>query len=137
MKLATALLIGISFLGVAVFGFAVVSQCQGGMGCIASFVQGLFCPIGSGIFNRTLSHADAFHGFSLAIVERVSAIMLVWTALFFLLGGLKTIFLNNRLGFFARFYHNIENSCHFGTQLRSSLIDWLQIHQKRDPATCL
>lgn len=68
MHKALALLLGISFAGIALFGFSVASATMNGahVGCVADVfqeLQGSACPVSGSSFSLLASHLNSLRGF--------------------------------------------------------------------------
>lgn len=69
MKKMTAILIAVSFLGMALFGFSGMHMAQEGpghAGCAAAVLNGTECPHDNDLFSFVVFHIKAFKSFSVA-----------------------------------------------------------------------
>ncbi len=77
MKYLTSLLLIMSFIGIAVFGFAIFDH---GMhnpnsDCVASVIDGVACP--TNILNMALHHISVLQGFSQTLIPSTVSILLL------------------------------------------------------------
>ena len=125
--LVSALLI--SFVAIAVFGFAMMDPDDSHMGCIAAMAQGATnCP---GAFDMVALHLNAFNMFSSAVFgQNVLSLILALNILLLLL--LSVLFSGHfaylPIGgdFRARYYFEPPRSA-FSTRLTH----WLSLHENR------
>lgn len=127
----TALFCIISFVTVAVFGFVIFGNCaNGGVGCVASFVQGLACPAASGEWLLDFVHAQTFHGFSLALLS--SYLIIASLLILFLFFSRPAFGMSGEFLFFRR--RALDGKTF---PIRDFLLSWLSYREKRDPSICL
>ena len=73
MKLAFKILLVFSFVGVAVFGFAMMGDGSGHHGgCLAALAQRTDCPLANSWFSFINFHLNAFRNFSAAVFGSLS-----------------------------------------------------------------
>lgn len=89
MKTVFKIFVIISFIGIAVFGFAAMNHNSehGAVGCIAAAVKAIDCKDGANAFNLALFHLDAFKDFSNATVSGNFTGALLLLFVFVFLGG--------------------------------------------------
>ncbi|OGY68770.1 MAG: hypothetical protein A2214_01115 [Candidatus Harrisonbacteria bacterium RIFOXYA1_FULL_48_8] len=69
MKIALAILLAISFVGIASFSVFTMSHGaeHNGIGCVAAAAQGIDCPKAGSLFSFLAIHLNAFHIVSAAV----------------------------------------------------------------------
>lgn len=117
----------LSFVAIAVFGFAMMDPNDGHMGCIAAMAQGTAgCPTA---FDMVTLHLNAFNMFSSAVFGQNVLSLILALNIFLLL--LLSVFFSNRSAFlppggnFRAGYHFEPPRPAFGIQLNH----WLSLHE--------
>ncbi len=104
MKRFAALLLLVSFAGMAVFGLFVMDFAMGNdnAGCIASQVNGnsAVCPLS--LLQMAFHHISAFHAFSLAVIAYTATLVLLFLLVFLAFVSLWIRFLSFRPPRFLR-----------------------------------
>ena len=132
MKFALTSLLVISFFGLAVLGFAGMGMAgeHGRADCVATAVQGTFCPEAPGTVGFINFHANAARFFSTAVFgASVSAIF----AFFALAFGMSILNHCRVLPLLAKY--RLPQFLLLPVALpKDALNYWLSLHEKRDPA---
>lgn len=117
MNKTAVILILLSFLGVAVFGFVAMNSVHGDTRvCLAEVTNPAGCGEGS--------YIGVYQGFSAGIITALAALVLALGLL--LAGVIRAEFLNDYLVF--------EKTAVVQPEIKRHIVEWLETRFKRDPA---
>ena len=135
MKYCLSLILIAGLLGIGILSLA--SMDTGGhahMDCVATAVQGKTCPEAPGTFGFINFHFNAVKFFSTAIFGHVVAIGFILLGLLF---ADVDIWLTRRNFLVPAFSGSLQFLQHRRSIPRESFINWLVLHEKRDPNSSL
>lgn len=114
-----------SFLVISVFGLFLMSTMHGG--CIAEAVNGGICP--QNAFASLAFHLNAFRTFSSATLSVTSVIILIA-----LLSVSALLFVNKNNRLLLPQHTAYVNTGSQFLPIRETFMNWIALHEKRDPA---
>ena len=130
MKMSLAILLFISFVGVVVLGFSVMTHANGhnlNGGCFAATARGVNCPEQVKL-DYVSFHLEAFRSFSLAIFgESLANILLFMFSLILFVGfGVFPSFFSKSFQFNLGRY---KSRIYFSSSQKQELVRWLALHE--------
>ncbi len=145
MKTAATVYLGLSLIGVAVFGFLILG-CQGidcghfankHLLCIASKIQAADCPETVNVIGFTNFHLGALKSLSAAAANTSSAIAFLWTVLALAAAALILTSPKEIKNIFTGLLPTGEREKLKILPVECELTRWLALREKRDPRYAL